>query len=114
MDFEFPRGDTKKFKFQIKDVDGNILTLSGTDQLYFTVKDNSRTSSVLMQKKIGSGITYNPEDQYYYVTIDPTDTNSLDYRSYGYDIELKSTNLVKTLVTGEITLTEEYTFSSNE
>jgi hypothetical protein len=114
MDFEFPRGDTKRFKFQLKDSEGNILILSDSDQIYFTVKDNSRSTTPLIQKKIGSGIVYNSEDGYYYVTINPSDTNSLDYRSYGYDIELKSTDLVKTLVTGEITLTEEYTFASNE
>lgn len=112
MDFEFPRGDTKRFKFQLKDSEGNVLVLSNSDQLYFTVKDNSRSTTPLIQKRIGSGIVYS--DGYYYVTINPSDTNSLDYRSYGYDIELKSTDLVKTLVTGEIILTEEYTFASNE
>lgn len=112
MDFEFPRGDTKRFKFQLKDSEGNVLILSDSDQLYFTVKDNSRSNTVLIQKKIGSGIVYS--DGYYYVTINPSDTNNLDYRSYGYDIELKSDGIVKTLIIGEITLTEEYTFATNE
>ena len=112
MDFEFPRGDTKRFKFQLKDSEGNVLVLSNSDQLYFTVKDNSRSITPLFQKKIGNGIVYS--DGYYYVTINPSDTNSLDYRSYGYDIELKSDGIVKTLIIGEITLTEEYTFASNE
>lgn len=112
MDFEFPRGDTKRFKFQLKDSEGNVLVLSNSDQLYFTVKDNSRSTTPLIQKRIGSGIVYS--DGYYYVTINPSDTNSLDYRSYGYDIELKSDGIVKTLIIGEITLTEEYTFATNE
>ena len=112
MDFEFPRGDTKRFKFQLKDSEGNILVLSNTDQLYFTVKDNPRSTTPLIQKKIGSGIVYN--DGYYYVTISPLDTDALDYRTYGYDIELKSDGLVKTLLIGSITLTEEYTFATNE
>ena len=113
MDFEFPRGDTKKFKFQVKDSEGNVLTLANTDQIYFTVKENARVSTYLFQKKIGSGITLG-DDGYYHVLINPSDTNSLDYRSYGYDIEFKNSNITKTLMTGEITLTDEYTFASNE
>lgn len=114
MDFEFPRGDTKLFKFQIKDKNGEVLTLSPTDELYFTVKRDPYSSAALFQKTVGSGIVLG-DDDFYYVTISPTDTNSLDYGSYGYDIEVKtSSGIVKTLTIGTITLTEEYTFVGNE
>ena len=114
MDFEFPRGDTKVFKFQIKDNNSEILTLAPTDKLYFTVKKDPYSKNALFQKTVGSGIELK-SDNYYHVTILPSDTNQLDYGSYGYDIEIKTaTGIVKTLTIGTITLTEEYTFAGNE
>ena len=114
MDFEFPRGDTKVFKFQIKDNNGEILTLAPTDKLYFTVKKDPYSSTAVFQKTVGNGIVLK-DDNYYHVTISPSDTNQLDYGSYGYDIEIKTaTGIVKTLTIGTITLTEEYTFAGNE
>ena len=114
MDFEFPRGDTKLFKFQLKDKNGEIVSLSDTDMLYFTVKRDPYSSIALFQKVIGDGIELG-DDGFYHVTISPSDTNSLAYGSYGYDIEIKTGDgIVKTLTIGTITLTEEYTFAGNE
>ena len=114
MDFEFPRGDTKIFKFQIKDNNGEVLTLSAADKLFFTVKRDPYSSTALFQKTLENGIVLKP-DNYYHVTIQPSDTNQLEYGPYGYDIELKTgTGIVKTLIIGSITLTPEYTFAGNE
>ena len=114
MDFEFPRGDTKLFKFQLKDKNGEVVTLTESDELYFTVKRDPYSSTALFQKRIGDGMVLG-DDEYYHVTISPSDTNSLDYGSYGYDIEIKTgEGVVKTLTIGTITLTEEYTFAGNE
>ena len=114
MDLEFPRGDTKEFKFKLTDKNGENLTLSPTDKLYLTVKKDTNSNTVLFQKRIGSGIELK-NDGYYYVTIYPNDTNELPYGQYGYDLEIKTgTGIVKTLVVGTITLTEEYTFKGDE
>lgn len=115
MDFEFPRGDTKRFKFKLKDSAGVDLKLSVGDKLYVTVKKNANSKDVLIQKTLESGIELNDDDGYYYVTFKADDTSDLDYGTYGFDIELKtSTGLVKILVIGSITLTEEYTYKGDE
>ena len=114
MDFEFPRGDTKLFKFKLKDNNGENLSLSVGDKLFFTVKKNAKSSNVLFQKKLDNGITYG-EDGYYHITITSDDTAELQYGTYVYDIEIKTQEgIVKTLVLGQITLTEEVTWKGDE
>lgn len=114
MDFEFTRGDTFLFKFKLKDKNGVEITLNPTDKLYFTVKKNSKSTDRLIQKTTPSGIVYG-EDGYYHITIESDDTATLDYGGYEYDIELKTASgVVKTLILGNITLTDEITFKGDE
>lgn len=114
MDFEFTRGDTKVFKFKLKDKNGEDLKLASTDKLYFTVKTNANSTERIMQKTLGNGIILK-DDGYYYVTINSEDTAELNYSTYGYDVEIKTgTGIVKTLLVGTITLTEEFTFRRDE
>lgn len=114
MDLEFPRGDTKVFKFKLTDKNREELNLTSADKLYMTVKKDVNSNTVIFQKRIGNGIELK-EDGYYYVTIYPDDTSGLSYGQYGYDLEIKTgTGIVKTLVVGSITLTEEYTFKGDE
>lgn len=117
IDYEFPRGDSFLLKkFRVTDTEGRIIELKDTDQIYFTVKTDSNSSVALFQKKINDGIELQ-DDGYYHITIEPTDTNELDYGNYVYDIEFKSTqpkNYVKTLIDGTITLTDEVTWGVNE
>lgn len=114
MDFEFPRGDTKPFKFNLTDKNGENLKLSSTDKLFMTVKRNSKSTNIAFQKTLNNGIELR-DDGYYYVTINSDDTAKLGYGTYGYDIEIKTaTGIVKTLLIGSITLTDEYTFKGDE
>jgi hypothetical protein len=114
MDLEFPRGDTKKFKFKLKDKNGEDISLTPGDMLYFTVKQDPNTNARVIHKKLGSGIELG-DDGYYHVTLTSNDTAELAYGGYGYDIELKSsTGLVQTLTIGNIVLTEEYTWKGDE
>ena len=117
IDYEFPRGDTYQLrKFRVTDKNKNVIQLTGTEQLYFTVKTDSNSNNVLIQKRINTGIELG-EDGYYHITIDPADTNKLDYGLYVYDISLKSTGaktIVKTLINGTITLTDEITWEGDE
>lgn len=112
MDIEFIRGDTQFIRFQLKDGNGNLLELSDTDNLYFTLKTDANSKKVLLQKKFPNDISY--ADGYYSFTINSEDTAKLDYREYQYDIELKIGDYVKTLGQGTITLTEEITFKEDE
>lgn len=117
IDYEFKRGDTTKLKkFKITDKNGEVVTLGNTDHLYFTVKQNANSSTVLLQKTIGNGITLG-DDGYYHITMEAVDTSSLPYGDYQYDIELKATSpkeIVKTIIDGTITLTDEITWRGDE
>lgn len=114
MDFEFPRGDTFPFKFKLKDKQGQEIILSSGDKLFFTVKKNSKSTERAFQKTLANGIVYG-EDGYYHITIESDDTATLNYGDYSYDIELKTaTGVVKTLIIGTITLTDEITFKGDE
>lgn len=110
IDYEFIRGDTKVLnKFRVTDKDGTVLTLSPTDQLYFTVKNSNKVA--VIKKKIGSGITLGP-DGYYHITLESTDTEDLALGTYMYDIELVLNvipTFVSTIIEGEITLDEDIT-----
>lgn len=106
------RGDTKVLKFQRKNKDGIIETEA--KELYFTVKENSNKQNYLFQKTLDNGITFNTEDFYYRITINPSDTDNLYYGTYQYDIEVKEDDYVKTIDLGEFVITEEVTFVGNE
>ncbi len=112
MDFEFTRGDTFQFKFEIKDKEGEKLPLGVGTKIYFTVKKNRNSKKVLIQKTLGNGIEY--RDGFYYVRINASDTSPLAYGTYIYDIEFKQDDIVKTLTLGEISLTDETTFKGDE
>ena len=113
IDIEFTRGDTCPLKFNLLDNDGNELDLTTTDEMYFTVKKNFNTSTVLFQKKFTEG-DIEKDDDGYKLTLTPDDTATLNYGSYVFDICIKSTDLVRTLAIGTLTLTNEVTFKSNE
>ena len=112
FDFEFPRGDTCPISFDITDSEGNELDLS-TSEIYFTMKNNYNTANYIVQKKKSlGGITVNGKQGSLVLTHD--DTAELNYGKYVYDIQIKSGTYVKTLAIGQITLTNESTFKSNE
>lgn len=112
MDFEFIRGDTFQFKFQIKDKSGEILELDTGIEIYFTVKKNRNSKTIAIQKKLNNGIEL--KDGFYYVRIDADDTSKLAYGTYNYDIEFKQGDIVKTITLGTITLTDEITHKGDE
>lgn len=112
MDIEFTRGDTQFLRFQLKDGEGNIIGLTESDNLYFTVKQNQNSQEILIQKKYPESINY--AEGYFNFTLNSEDTSNLPYGTYQYDIELKSGEYVKTLGFGSITLTEEITHRRDE
>ena len=112
MNIELIRGDTLDLKFQRKLINNEVIT-SVPDEMYFTVKNNYNEEDYLIQKRLGESITYNEEDNYYYFTIEPEDTDGLEYSSYVYDIEIVKDGKVKTILKGKLKIKQEVTFASN-
>lgn len=110
FDIEFTRGDTCPLKFKLTDENKNVLTLTGADELYFTVKDNYNTSTVKLQKKYSTGGIVQEEDGSYKLIITADDTDDWNYGSYVFDIEVVSGNYTKTIAIGTLTITNEVTF----
>lgn len=110
FDIEFTRGDTCPLKFSLVDNEGNVLTLTASDELYFTVKDNFNTTTVKLQKTYGEGDITIEEDGSYKLIIESEDTNNWNYGSYVWDLELISGDYTKTVAIGTLTLTNEVTF----
>lgn len=111
IDYEFKRGDTKVLKkFRPIDNNGQVLNLSNTDNIYFTMKKDERGKAIL-KKSINNGITLE-DDGYYHITLNAEDTGELNAGTYKYDIELNlnlETLFVNTLIEGEITLLQDIT-----
>lgn len=110
---EFPRGDTMPFLLSIKDEEGNVLIPSLGDEIYFTMKKNYSSRDVVLQKRFSSGDILIQDGELTF-TLEHNDTADLKYGTYSYDIQLISGDFVRTLIIGEITLTNEATWKANE
>lgn len=105
-----PRGDMRSVAF---DVALGDTSYTDFDEIYFTVKKNTKTTEILFQKKLSDGGIVLDEGQFVF-TIQPEDTNDLKYDTYACDIELVKTGAIKQTNIGQLTITEEVTFASNE
>lgn len=111
---DITRGDTFDIKFQRKNKNKEVIK-EQPDKMYFTVKQDDNTVDTVFQKTLGDGsISFDSETYYYNLTIEPEDTNDLDYGTYYYDIEVIIGTKVKTIAKGTINITSEITFSVNE
>lgn len=81
-DIKLIRGDTARFEVEILDQSGEKYVLQEGDKLVFTVKRNTSTDEVILQKQI-LGDTF---------TLMHDDTKDLEYRKYVYDIQLTQSN----------------------
>jgi hypothetical protein len=113
-DFEFTRGDTCPISFDLVTEDGEQVQLNPTtDEVYFTLKKNYSTQNYVLQKKYTNGdIVQNGNTLNLVLTH--TDTANLSYGKYVYDIQVKSGTYVHTVAIGQVTLTNESTWISNE
>ena len=92
------RGDSAEFTLGIVDAEGNAYTPAADDILTFTVKADTGTSAHIMQKIFQDNK----------ITILPTDTESLAYGDYVYDVQLKMANgYVDTIITPSLFRVEE-------
>jgi len=80
------RGDTLDFKF---DVEGANVDLTAA---FFSCKEDPNSEEYVFQKSLGDGIvktaTAPDGTRTYSVTVDPSDTEDLDYKTYYYDLEI--------------------------
>lgn len=105
------RGDTKSYKFQRKDAEGHAITQKA-DKIYFTVKKNNQVLEPIFQKTIDD-MTFDNDGTYHF-TIEPEDTNNLEYGNYYYDIERIYEGNKKTISRGQFKVDYEITFAGNE
>lgn len=112
FDFSFPRGDTCPISFTITDNNGDELDFTSAE-VYFTLKKSYSTQNSVLQKKKSEGdITIDGINGS--LVLEHDDTAELNYGKYVYDIQVKSGDYVKTVLIGEIELTNESTWKANE
>lgn len=116
-DLEVVQGDTSEtYKFQRKDANDNVIT-TNPKKMWITFKEAPiENAKVLFQKTLENGITYSEEDNYYRFQLESTDTESLPYGEYGFDIAIiNEANKKKTLKrNGVLTILDHYTHKKNE
>ena len=76
-DIYLTRGDSATLDLGIKKADGTPYDFS-EDTVVFTIKKNTETADILVQKTFSSGS----------IDIDPGDTSGLKYGVYKYDVQV--------------------------
>lgn len=111
MNITMPRGDIRPVSFTINGSQEGVAF----DNIYFTVKKNHKERDALFQKTLASGTIELMEDGTYQFTIEPEDTDGLNYGQYVFDIEVVSESAhIKQTFLGTLVLTQEVTFAANE
>ena len=105
------RGDTSKFKFQSLDATGEVITTT-PDAIYFTVKETTKNLNPIFQKT-KEDMTMESDGTWHFV-VEPTDTNSLQYWEYVYDLEVIQSGVKTTISIGKFIISPEVTWAANE
>ena len=112
------RGDTNIITFTILGENGEKYVIDELDRIYFTVKDSFSNTKCVIQKTLDNGITYNTDTEEYEIELTNDCTCTLPFCRMVYDIEVvivrEGKKLVKTIVKGYLTITEEATHKENE
>lgn len=107
INLKFIRGDSCPLKFQIMDTEEASVVKEDLTSLYFTCrKTNSKYSEILFQKDIDS---FEYENEYYFINIEPEDTRELPYDTYNFDIEATFNDGEVQTLKGDFTIMEEDT-----
>lgn len=114
MNITMPRGDIRHVSFSITNNLGEVADVDFED-IYFTVKESFTRDNYLFQKKLSDG-SITKEDDNYWFTIQPEDTDNLQQnKTYVFDIELvNEADEIKQTFTGELKITNEATHHRNE
>lgn len=89
------RGDSDSIEIVMQDEDGAQINFTTGDTVYFTVKTDDSTATKILQKVITSFT-----DGKAVINIVPSDTSSLQYGAYLYDIQWnRADGTVTTIIT---------------
>ena len=109
LNITMPRGDIRPVTFIVNGSEGITF-----DEIYFTVKRSFTDKNALFQKTLTSGKIEEIDTSVYKFIIESEDTDGLNYGRYVFDIELISGQDIKQTTVGELVLTNEVTFVTNE
>ena len=109
---ELVRGDTGHYNFTRKDNEGHAI-LTTPLAIYFTVKESYDADDFVIQKTLND-MTMDESGKWHF-TLLPSDTETLPFDKYVYDIEVTaSANEVNTIAKGSFELLKEATWSINK
>lgn len=112
MKLEFVRGDSFEFGIPIEYDDKTPVKESEIDTLIFTCrKTNDKTSPILIEKEKEK---FKFEDNTYWLTIEPEDTETLDYGVYNFDVEVTLTDGYRKTFKSNFELTYECTIHGDK
>tara|TARA_Y100000296_G_C4976402_1_gene158452 strand:+ start:25 stop:381 length:357 start_codon:yes stop_codon:yes gene_type:complete len=108
QDFSMHSGDSKTLSLIVKDEDGIVVNLTGLQKAQLSVKNYPNSTSALISKTLGSGVTNNtPSTGELLVSIDSVSSGTLSSGDYYYEVRIKDTNgNIGTVTTGTITIKE--------
>jgi len=106
QDFSMHIGDTKKISLTVKDESGTVINTTGLLKAQFVIKSYENSSSALVTKTLGSGITNStPSSGILLITIDATSSATLTAGEYHHETRIKDTNSnIGTITTGTLTV----------
>ena len=112
MVIEMARGDLFSTSFGVY-ING-VRSTEEMDNVYFTVKKSHYNHDPLLQKRMNDGGIVSDNQGCYTLTIQPEDTDNLDFGEYEFDIEIVKLPSIKRTFTGVLRLTDEVTHRNNE
>lgn len=98
------RGDTLSFNVEIKDSDGNLVTVDSAD---FTCKKLGTDETNIFRKSLGAGITQ--FDDCLLIRVAPEDTESVEAGRYFYDFQIGVGSDIYTLKKGVLEIEQDVT-----
>ena len=101
QNFTVVRGDSLQFRLNFVD------TNTPPNALYFSLKDKSSDTTVILQKSLGNGITKVSNQLSYDFYLEHSDTNDLKLNNYIYQILALYGSEYETLVEGKLIITPE-------
>ncbi len=113
MKITMPRGDIRNVQFTIKDMNGDVAAVDFSE-IFFTCKKRRSDRNVCIQKSLSGNTIEKINDGVYQFTIEPSDTDYLDFGTYIFDIEIIYSDTIKQTTVGTLTLTDEVTHAGDE
>lgn len=102
-DIYMTRGDSETISISLSDTSDVSIPFEPGDTVYLTIKTDANTSTKVLQKQVTSFVGGKA-----IFTIQPSDTSSLNYGSYLYDIQwTRSDGFKRTIITPSMFVIEK-------